>query len=134
MSNRTVCIKIIAFFESNGHWMHRNIGKINDLVHGNSEDEESDVEESKDSGYCSDEECEYESMVTVTYVEVPLEFDDSEMDVELKRENFDWESLLPKATESTGSGYCTNADNIYDLGRHETRYTIISVKKVARYD
>lgn len=128
MSNRVVCLKIIALFESNCHWSHLNVKKVNDLIKDNNKHSEH-----VDNGYCSDEECEYENMMTVTYANVPIEFDDFEMDVEMKDENFDWKDLLPKATQNTGSGYCHETDNIYDLGVHETRYTIISVKKVVRY-
>lgn len=129
MSNREVCLKIIALFESNCHWDHRNVKQINKLL-----DDNNKIDEIEDDGYCSGEECNYESKMTVTYANVPTEFEDFEMDVEMKDENYDWKDLLPKATQSNGSGYCNETENIYDLGAHETRYTVISVKKVVIYN
>lgn len=129
MSDRVVCLKITALFESNCHWEHKNVKEINEMLDDNNE-----IDNNEDDGYCSGEECNYENKMTVTYAKVPVEFEDFEMDVEMKDENFDWKMLLPKPTQSNGSGYCDKTENMYDLDVHETRYTIISVKKVTKYN
>jgi hypothetical protein len=82
------------------------------------------LEISDHSGYCSGEECEYNSSINTYTVNVPEDE---------YNENYDFIKLLPiPFINDYGSYYCTTSNECIenDLGIHQYRYTVIKVVKL----
>ena len=91
------------------------------------------LEISDHDGYCSGNECEYESIIKIFYCNIPLEYNHYPVCTILDNNEYNWEQILliPKINDD-GSGYCELCEeskkaNLYG---HDYRYSIILVEIV----
>lgn len=99
------------------------------------------LEISDHDGYCSGEECEYESKQIVHLCDVPEEYENCEIGTLNKNDLSDekwsqyWIDYLPEYNDfavCAGSYYCDlskDCENA-ELERHDSKYTILSVEIV----
>lgn len=90
------------------------------------------LETSDHDGYCSGEECYYESNQVVYLTDVPLKYSEYDIGI-IDDPEQDWTEYLPEPNINIdGSGYCDPSQESLDAGLncHDYRYTIIKVEIV----
>jgi hypothetical protein len=94
---------------------------------------EAQLETSDHDGYCTDNECDYNTEIVVHYVDVPKEYQDHSLGP-IDQDGYDWKSLLPNPGVEGNSCYCSLCQECIDAGLdiHDYRYTIQSVELVEK--
>ena len=91
----------------------------------------SKLETSDHDGYCSGNDCDFEVKVVETIVDLPTLYILYPKGKLNNLNDFDWVKLLPEPNLNyEGSGYCCVSEEcrIIGLGKHDYRYTILSVE------
>ena len=96
----------------------------------------SKLETSDHDGYCSGGECEYEVKVVETITDLPTQYKSYSKGKLNNFNNFDWVELLPEPYLNDGSNYCDINEECeaHGLGKHDYRYTILSVQIIDEDD
>jgi hypothetical protein len=87
------------------------------------------LEISDHCGYCSSEDCEYESSKVIAYCDMIPKYEHTTTNEHINPENHYWEQYFPEPELNTSGSYyygaCSECD---DLDNHSYRYTITHVE------
>jgi hypothetical protein len=89
------------------------------------------LETSDHDGYCSGNECEYESFIVEKKVNIPQEYKNHEVGKIININEYEWENFLdPPVLNDYGSHYCELSCKCEECGveRHDYKFTIITVE------